>query len=684
MDLKRLERWSSMASAIRVLSADAVEKAQSGHPGMPLGFADVATVLWDAHLCFYASDPKWPNRDRFVLSAGHGSMLLYSLLALTGFPDITLEDLSNFRQYDAATAGHPEYGTLMGVETTTGPLGQGLANAVGMAMAERHLHAQTDGLIDHWTYAVVGDGCLMEGISHEAASLAGHLGLHRCIVLWDDNRISIDGPTDLTVSEDTLARFRSYGWHTVAIDGHDPLAIHRHLLRARRSNRPVLIACRTVIGHGASGKEGTERCHGSPLGAKEVEKLRENLGWTAAPFTVPDGLRRDWEKAGARHRRRYDAWYERWRALPSERRETIAMQLAGYHDAALWETLRDLAVSWSVPEKKAEATRRSSGLVLEAVAPWLPGLIGGSADLTGSNETRASGMTTFSSKDYGGRYVYFGVREHAMVACLNGMALYGGVVAYGGTFLVFSDYCRPSIRLAAMMRLPIILIFTHDSIGVGEDGPTHQPVEHLASLRMIPGLQLLRPADAVETVESWEIALRSQEAPTALVLSRQSTPPLRLSPTDRNRTMEGAYPLLEASSDPRVILFASGTEVALALAVARDLETDFPDAVDVISVPWLERWRERPDASTYYETKTALRVVIEAASRHSWEWLLRDGEEGSGGDLFCGVEDFGVSAPASEAYRHFGLTVEAIVSRIRQRLELTPAGASGLLAPSVC
>ena len=646
-----------MANALRALAMDAVEKAKSGHPGMPMGMADVATVLWTKFLKFDPSAPDWPDRDRFVLSAGHGSMLLYALLHLTGFADMTMEELKRFRQLGAKTAGHPEFGHAAGVETTTGPLGQGLANAVGMAMAERWLNARFgDGVVDHHTYVIAGDGCLMEGISQEAISLAGHLRLNRLIVLFDDNGISIDGPTSLTTSEDQCARFAASGWNTQRIDGHDPAAIEAAIAAARGSSRPTMIACRTTIGYGAPTKGGTAGAHGAPLGATEIAATRERLGWANGPFEIPVDVLERWIDAGHRGAVARKAWEGRLTRLPGEQRAEFRRMLAG----KLPKGFEEAVVSYKaklLQDKPTLATRVSSQNALDILAAAVPELVGGSADLTGSNNTKAKSQTPLSASQYGGRYVYWGVREHAMASAMNGMALHGGMIPYGGTFLVFTDYCRPAIRLAALMGQRVVYVMTHDSIGLGEDGPTHQPVEHLAALRAIPNLAVFRPADAVETLECWQLALERKDGPSVLTLTRQNLPPLRLdgNPAE-NRSARGAYVLAEAEGGERqVTLIGTGSETSLAMA-ARDLLASRGVRAAVVSMPC---WSLFDQQTASYRRAVlggprVAKVAVEAALGFGWDRYL--GAKGA----FVGMTGFGASAPAPELYRHFGITPEAV------------------------
>jgi len=652
-----------MANSLRVLAMDAVQAANSGHPGMPMGMADVATVLFTKVLKYDPDWPDWPDRDRFVLSAGHGSMLLYALLHLTGYPDIGIDDIRNFRQLASPCAGHPEYGLAAGIETTTGPLGQGLANGVGMALAERLLAARFGAdLVDHYTYVLAGDGCLMEGISQEAISLAGHLRLARLIVLFDDNHISIDGPTDLATSDDQIARFAASGWDSWRIDGHDPEQIAAALAEARASDRPSLIACRTTIGFGAPHKQGTAATHGAPLGEDEVVAARESLGWPYPPFEVPDPVLAAWRAAGRRSKAEAEAWRRRHQALAPETRTAFDRQIAGEVppevDAAIAGLKRRL-----IAEPPKVATRKASQMALEAINPVLPETIGGSADLTGSNNTRTAGMAAITRDDFSGRFIHYGVREHAMAAVMNGIALHRGFIPYSGTFLVFSDYCRPAIRLSALMRQRVIYVMTHDSIGLGEDGPTHQPVEHLASLRAIPNLNVFRPADAIETAECWQLALTSATRPSVIALSRQGTPAVRREPDDENRCARGAYELRPASGTACVTLLATGTEVALALAAREQLEADGVPT-RVVSMPCLELFEEQDaDWRDAMLGKDTLRIAIEAGVRQGWDRYI--GEAG----IFIGMSSFGASAPAGDLYRHFGITADAVIDAAKRRLQ---------------
>ncbi len=650
---------SDMANAIRALAMDAVERAKSGHPGMPMGMADVATVLFTRFLKFDPGHPAWPDRDRFVLSAGHGSMLLYAVLHLTGYPDMTMDELRRFRQLGSRTAGHPEFGLAAGVETTTGPLGQGLGNAVGMALAERMMNARFgDELVGHFTYAVVGDGCLMEGISHEAISLAGHLRLHRLIVLFDDNRVSIDGPTDLAVSDDHLARFEAAGWHAVTIDGHDPAAIADALAAARNADRPSFIACRTTIAYGAPKKAGTAASHGAPLGAEEIAGARVKLGWSHPPFELPGAVRDAWRVAGARGAADYRAWSERLARAPRDARAAFERALAGAPPAALDATIGALKAKFAADAPKL-ATRQAPGEVLDALAPLMPELFGGSADLTGSNNTKPKGAALVTRENYGGRYIHYGVREHAMAAAMNGIALHGGFVPYAGTFLVFADYCRPAIRLAALMRQRVIHVMTHDSIGLGEDGPTHQPIEHLASLRAIPRLTVFRPADAVETTECWALAL-ALDGPSVLALTRQTVPAARRVHDPENRSARGGYVLAEAEGARRVTLIATGSEVSVALEARELLARDgIPTAV--VSLPCWQLFDAQDRAYRDGVLGTGVRLAVEAASPFGWERYV-----GDAGNVI-GMTGFGASAPYDDLYRQFGITAAAVAAAAKAR-----------------
>jgi transketolase len=647
---KRLRR---MADTIRALAMDAVEAANSGHPGMPMGMADVATVLWSRFLKFDPADPAWSDRDRFVLSAGHGSMLLYALLHLTGYADMTMAELKRFRQLGSRTAGHPERGHAAGIEVTTGPLGQGLGNAVGMALAERILAERFgQSIVDHYTYVIAGDGCLMEGISHEAITLASHLRLGKLIALWDDNHISIDGGTELARSNDELDRFAASGWHAERIDGHDTDAIAAAIERARKSERPSLIACRTTIAFGAPTKAGSAAAHGAALGKDEIAGARERLGWTAPPFVVPADMAEAWHKVGERGHAPHREWQARLAKLDNATRGEFERRMKGDLSQATRDALAAIKSKFASDAPKT-ATRQSSGFVLDALTPTCPELIGGSADLTGSNNTKAKSQTLIKPGEFAGSYIHYGIREHGMAAAMNGMAAHGGIIPYGGTFLVFSDYARPSIRLAAIMGLRVIHVMTHDSIGLGEDGPTHEPIEHLAALRAIPKLQVFRPADAVETAECWELALASQDKPSVLALTRQSVPALRRD-AGENRCARGGYVLAEADGTRKVTLLATGSEVALAMA-ARDQLKAQGIAAAVVSLPCWELFDAQDEAYRNRVLGSVPRVAVEAAAPMGWERYI-----GMGG-RFIGMRGFGASAPADALYKYFGITVAAIV-----------------------
>jgi transketolase len=648
-----------MANAIRALAMDAVQKAASGHPGMPMGMADVATVLFTRFLKFDASHPDWPDRDRFVLSAGHGSMLLYALLYLTGYPDMNIEEIKRFRQLGSRTAGHPEYGHAPGIETTTGPLGQGLGNAVGMALAERLLNQRYgDDIVSHYTYCLAGDGCLMEGISQEAISLAGHLKLGRLIVLFDDNHISIDGPTSLAISDDQLERFRASNWHTAAVDGHDPDPIALAIENARGvTDRPSIIACRTTIGYGAPKKAGTASTHGSPLGAEEVEGTREQLGWRHEPFEVPKPILASWRAAGARHRADYDRWTHAASRLDAASRAHLTDPIDDDVRREIEGAVAGLKTDFAAEGAKL-ATRQSSQKVLEKLMPVIPGLIGGSADLTGSNGTLTKLHSIVKPGDFAGNYIHYGVREHAMAAAMNGLSLHGGIVPYGGTFLVFSDYCRPSIRLSALMGRRVIYVMTHDSIGLGEDGPTHQPVEQLAALRAMPDLNVMRPADSVECAECWEIALLAKDTPTILALTRQGLPLIRTTPGAENLSAKGAYVLSEPEESRDVTLIGTGSEVSLALDAAKKLQEEGIRAA-VVSMPCWELFEAQDESYQAAVLGVAPRVGVEAAVAFGWaKWLGPNG-------AFVGMRGFGASAPGQELYKHFGITSEAVAAAAR-------------------
>jgi transketolase len=654
---------SAMANAIRALAMDAVEQAKSGHPGMPMGMADVATILFTRFLKFSPSDPAWPDRDRFVLSAGHGSMLLYALLYLTGYEAMTIDQIKRFRQLGSNTAGHPEYGHTPGVETTTGPLGQGLANAVGMAIAEKHLTAVFgDGIVNHKTYVIASDGDLMEGISQEAIALAGHLKLNKLIVLFDDNGISIDGALSLTDNVDQIKRFGAAGWNASRIDGHDPAAIASALEKAQNSDKPVLIACRTKIGFGAPTKQGSEKSHGSPLGTEEIAGARKTLGWTSAPFEVPADILKAWRTAGARSQAVHADWKKRLAGLDGGKRAEFDRRMRGtipqqVLDAAVRALKEKLAA-----QPKDMATRTACEFALESLIPALPEMIGGSADLTGSNNTRTKSMKAITAADFSGRFIHYGVREHGMAAAMNGMALHGGIVPYSGTFLVFSDYCRPAIRLAALMGKRVIHVMTHDSIGLGEDGPTHQPVEHLAALRAIPNLLVFRPCDAVETAECWQLALATENRPSILALTRQNLPQLRNRFDAENICARGAYEIAGPDGKADVSIFATGSEVAIAVDGAKVL-AERGIAARVVSVPCFELFLEQSEEYRRAIVGGArINIGVEAALRQGWDAII-----GSDG-LFVGMNSFGASAPYKELYKKFGITAEAVAGAALSKL----------------
>ena len=653
-----------MANAIRALAMDAVEQAKSGHPGLPMGAADIATVLFTRFLKFDPADPAWPDRDRFVLSAGHGSMLVYALLHLLGYEAMTIEEIKRFRQLGSLTPGHPENFITAGVETTTGPLGQGLGNAVGMAIAERHL-ATVFGqeVVDHHTYVLASDGDLMEGISQEAIALAGHLKLNKLVVLFDDNGISIDGPLSLSDSVDQVKRFEAAGWAATRVDGHDPEAIAKAIAAAQASARPSLIACRTTIGFGAPSKAGTEKSHGSPLGADEIKGARERLGWPEPAFVIPADVLALWRNAGKAGKAAHQNWNDRFAAIPSARRAEFERRLRGELPTEQLAAAVRAAKEKLAATPKETATRAASETALETLTVAVPEMIGGSADLTGSNNTRPKGMAVLSAADYSGRFIHYGVREHGMASAMNGMSLHGGIIPYSGTFLVFSDYCRPAIRLAALAGLRVIHVMTHDSIGLGEDGPTHQPVEHLAALRAIPNLFVFRPCDTVETVECWQLALQNSHAPSVLALTRQNLPQLRLGFDDANRCAAGAYEIAPAEKkDPEVSLFATGSEVAIAVE-ARKLLQERGVAARVVSVPCFELFSALPAAERQKVVGTAkVKVAVEAAVRQGWDEII--GSDGA----FVGMTSFGASAPAKDLYKHFGITPQKVAEAALAKL----------------
>lgn len=649
----------TLANAIRALSMDAVQAANSGHPGMPMGMADVATVLFRDFLKFDAGAPDWADRDRFVLSAGHGSMLIYSLLHLSGYARPTIEDIRNFRKLHSPCAGHPENFELPGVECTTGPLGQGLAMAVGMAMAERHLNGVFgDDLVDHKTWVIAGDGCLMEGINHEAIGLAGHLELGRLNVLWDDNRITIDGDVSMSSSEDIAARYTASGWHVARCDGHDFADIRRALGEAAADPRPSLVACRTIIGKGAPNKQGGHSVHGAPLGGEEIAAARAELGWDHAPFVIPADIKAEWEAAGRRAVSLRTEWETRLSA--SAHKAEFVRRMTGELPAGDLGLKAYVDGLIAAPQKVA--TRKASEMVLEVLTAAVPEMVGGSADLTGSNNTRTKATTPFTPADYAGRYVYYGIREFGMSAAMNGMALHGGIIPYGGTFLVFSDYCRNAIRMSALQRQKVVYVLTHDSIGLGEDGPTHQPIEHIMSMRMIPNLEVFRPCDVIETAECWELALRNESTPSVLALTRQNLPQLRAE-TGENRSARGAYRLFASEEDRKVVIVATGSEVEIAMQVALNLETQGIGA-DIVSMPSWSRFMAQP--ASYRDDilpHNVLRVSIEAGTTFGWEALT-----GINGLRF-GIDTFGASAPIEALYDHFGLTAEKITPQIVAALD---------------
>jgi transketolase len=647
-----------LADTIRVLAMDAVQAANSGHPGMPMGMADVATVLFSDFLKYDPAAPKWADRDRFVLSAGHGSMLVYALLHLTGYEEPTMEQISQFRQITSPCAGHPENFLLAGVEATTGPLGQGLAMAVGMAMAERHLNAVFgDDLVDHKTWVIAGDGCLMEGINHEAIGLAGHLGLGRLNVLWDDNKITIDGAVSMSSSEDVLARYAATGWHTTSCNGKDYADIRRALAEAAADPRPSIVACHTRIGEGSPNKAGTNKVHGSPLGADEVAATRAALDWDLPPFELPDDVRDAWLEIGKRSKDVHAKWQDRLAA--NGQKAEFERRMAGKlpADFSLKPYLEKL-----IAEPKKVATRKASELVLDVINPMVPETMGGSADLTGSNLTKSQDQSVgFSKDDYAGRYVYYGIREFGMCAAMNGMALHGGVIPYGGTFLVFSDYARNAIRMAAIQQVRSIFVMTHDSIGQGEDGPTHQPIEHVMSLRMVPDLEVFRPCDAIETAECWELALRNETGPTLLALTRQNVSQVRTD-ISQNFSARGGYTLV-AAEKPAVVIVATGSEVEIAVATAKLLGEQGVMA-SVVSMPSLMRFLAQDEvyqASVLPEG--AFRVTIEAGTTFGWQAIT-----GLGG-LRIGIDSFGKSAPGDVLYSYYGFTADQIAPRIQEALK---------------
>ncbi|MGU3576959.1 transketolase [Brucellaceae bacterium C25G] len=657
------DKQNQLANAIRFLSMDAVEKANSGHPGLPMGAADIATTLYTRFLSHDPQNPHWPDRDRFVLSAGHGSMLLYSVLYLSGYEDITIDEIKNFRQHGARTAGHPEYGYAAGIETTTGPLGQGIANAVGMALSERILNAKFgDSIVDHYTYVLVGDGCLMEGISQEAIALAGHLELSKMIVLWDDNNITIDGAVSLSDKTDQIARFQASGWNTISVDGHDQDAIAKAIEQAKTSPKPTFIACKTVIGFGSPNKAGTNKVHGSPLGAEEIAATRKALNWTAEPFTVPAEVLDAWRLAGLNAAKKRLEWEKRFAALDADTRAEFERRQRGELPIGFDQAIIDYKKKLSADKPKV-ATRKSSEMALEVINGIVPETIGGSADLTGSNNTKTSQTKAVTPENYDGRFVHYGIREHGMAAAMNGMALHGGLIPYSGTFMCFSDYCRPAMRLSSLMGIRVIYVMTHDSIGLGEDGPTHQPVEHLAVLRAIPNHLVFRPADAVEAAECWQLALESEKTPSTLALTRQNLPTVRTTHTDENLSGYGAYELAASDQDAKVTLFATGSEIEIALKAKAQLDAKNIPA-RVVSVPCFELFEQQSDAYKASVLGNApVKIAIEAALSLGWERFI--GENG----VFIGMKGFGASAPIDDLYKHFGITAEAAVEAAEAKLK---------------
>ena len=651
------QKEKQMANAIRFLAAEMIEKAKSGHPGMPLGIADVATVLFAKHLKINPQNPRWFDRDRFVLSAGHASSLLYALFYLLGYKDITVDDLRNFRQLGAKTAGHPEYGHLAGIDITTGPLGQGISSAVGMALAEKIIAAKYGSdVCDHYTYVIMGDGCLMEGVSEEAIALAGHWRLNKLIALWDNNNVTIDGFVDIASSTDQTARFKANGWNVIAVDGHDFAAVDKAIEKAKKSDRPTMIACKTTIGFGAPTKSDSPKCHGSPLGAEELAAMRENLDWTAEPFEVPEDILRNWREAGRRCVGQDKEWEARAKAKGKEFLDILAGRLPKGWDKEL-NALKQRAVK----EQISVASRKASQMCLEAVMPHIPQLIGGSADLSGPNMTTTKTSKTITAGDYNGNNIEYGVREHAMGAIMNGMALHGGLLPFGGTFFVFSDYLRPAMRLAALMGLHVIYVMTHDSIGVGEDGPTHQPVEHLASFRAMPGIQTFRPCDVVETAEAWALALETDNMPSILALSRQTLPLLRHD-IKLNLSARGAYIIAGDDKKRKATLIATGSEVGLAVEAHRRLKEEGIETV-VVSMPCAELFDRQDIAYQEQILGTAPRIAVEAASKFGWEKYV-----GLNGDII-GMDGFGASAPAADLYQYFGITVDEVVDAVKDALK---------------
>ncbi len=650
------KKVSQLANCIRFLSIDAVQKANSGHPGMPMGMADIATVLFKNHLKFDPSDPKWIDRDRFILSNGHGSMLLYSCLFLTGYKDISLEDIKNFRQIGSPTAGHPEFGELEGIETTTGPLSQGLSNAVGFAMAEKKLSSELgNDTINHYTYVFAGDGCLMEGLSHEACSLAGHLKLNKLIVFFDDNSISIDGPLSLSSSENIVERFKSYNWNVININGHDHDEIDSAIINAQNSDKPNIICCKTKIGFGSPNKEGTASSHGSPLGNEEIELTRRNLNWDHEAFVIPEDLFSEWRSFGNRNSEIKQTW------LNKNKEFLNSSKFKKFYNLSLDKELKEQIINFKKSYENSEtkfATRKASEKSLELLNNHIENFIGGSADLTGSNNTKTKEMVTFSAENYKGSYVYYGIREHAMAGVMNGLALHGGIRAYGGTFLVFSDYCRPSIRLSALMKLPVIYVMTHDSIGLGEDGPTHQPVEHLAALRAIPNLNVIRPCDIVETIEAWEVALESK-VPTVLALTRQNLPTISRDSYEENLLAKGAY-IVKNFTNYNASIFATGSEVEIAIDASKLLHK-ININLRVVSFPSIELFEMQNENYKKEILGNKLCFAVEAGVINGWEKYINQ-------ENFIGMNSFGASGPYQNVYKHFNITADYIFEKIKQKL----------------
>ena len=659
--MKNTDKQNQMANAIRFLSIDAIEKANSGHPGLPMGAADIATVLYTKFLAHDPKKPNWPNRDRFVLSAGHGSMLLYSAMYLSGYEDVTIDEIKNFRQLGAKTAGHPEYRHINGIETTTGPLGQGIANAVGMALGERIMNARWGDLIDHYTYVLVGDGCLMEGISQEAIAFAGHMKLNKLIVFWDNNHISIDGAITISDNTDQCARFEACQWNTIKVDGHDQDAIAKAIEKAKTSDKPTLISCRTTIGFGSPHKAGTNKAHGSPLGKEEVAETRKALGWESEPFVVPAEILDNWRLAGLNAAKKRQEWDKKFEALDPQKRAEFERLMRGDLPGNFDSVISDYKKKLAADQPKV-ATRVASQMALEVINGAVNETIGGSADLTGSNNTRTSQTNDITPDDFSGRYIHYGIREHAMGAIMNGLSLYGGIIPYSGTFLCFSDYARPAMRLSSLMGIRVIYVMTHDSIGLGEDGPTHQPVEHLASLRAIPNHLVFRPADVVETAECWQLALKSKTTPSTLALTRQGLPTLRKNYEEDNLCALGAYELMTASDEAKVTIFASGSEVEIAVKARETLENKgIPTRV--VSVPCFELFERQVESYRTALIGTApVKIAIEAAIRQGWDRFI-----GSDG-LFIGMHGFGASGPIGALYQHFGITPEAVVAAAEAKL----------------